>query len=121
MNQMFVMMNDLGRKTLKAARQFSEINLQTADRLTQQQMDLFSENLERGMSVAKRLNDVSGYKGLLNVQTEIAQELTEATAAYTRQTFKVITEAGNSVNDLFQKETKETRADIAQVASGKVA
>ena len=111
MNQMLVMMNDLSRNAVNAARQFSDINLRTAERLTQQQMDLLSANLERGMSVAKRLSDANGYKDVLNVQTEMAQELAEATAAHTRQTFEVLTEARNSVTELLQKEVKESVAN----------
>ena len=107
MNQMFDVMNGMGRDAFEAARQLGEVNLRTVDRLAEQQMELFSQNLERGTATVKRLTDAKDYKEVLSVQAEMAQALTETTTQQTRKTLAVLNEARNSVNDLVQKELKQ--------------
>ena len=107
MNQMFEMMNGMGRDAFEAARQLGEVNLRTVDRLAEQQMELFSQNLERGTTTVKRLTGAKDYKEDLSAQAEMAQALTETTTQQSRKTLAVLNEARNSVNDLVQKELKQ--------------
>ncbi len=107
MNQMIDMMNEMGRNAFEAARQLNEVNLQTVDRLAEQQVELFSQNLERGLSTAKRLTDAKGYTEILSVQADVAKEFAETTTQETRKTIAALTEARNTVNELLQKEMKQ--------------
>ncbi len=119
MNQVLDMMNDMSRNAFEAARQLGEINLRTMDRLAEQQLELFSENLERGVTTAKRLTDAKGYKDFVSVQADVVQDLAETTTQQSRKTIAVLTEARNSVNELFQKEFKEVVEKTAKAAQQK--
>ena len=119
MNQMFELMNEMGRNAFEAARQLGEINLRTMDRLAEQQLELFSQNLERGVTTTKRLADAKGYKDVLSVQADVAQDLAETATEQTRKTMAVLTEARNSVNELLQKELKEAAEKTAKAAQPK--
>ncbi len=116
MNQMFEIMNEMGRNAFEAARQLGEINLRTMDRLAEQQLELFSQNLERGVTTTKRFADAKGYKDVLSVQADVAQDLAETATEQTRKTMAVLTEARNSVNDLLQRELKEAAEKTAKAA-----
>ena len=107
MNQMIDMINAMGRNTFEAARQLGELNMQTVDRLAEQQVELFSQNLERGLTTVKRLTDAKDYKDVLSVQAEVAKEFTETTTQQTRKTIAALNEARNTANELFQKELKQ--------------
>ena len=119
MNQMLDMMNDMSRNAFEAARQLGEINLRTMDRLAEQQLELLSENLERGVNTAKRLTDAKGYKDFVSVQADMAQDLAETATQQSRKTIAVLTEARNSVSELFQKEFKEAVEKTAKAAQQK--
>ncbi len=119
MNQMLDMMNEMSRNAFEAARQLGEINLRTLDRLAEQQVELFSQNLERGVTTAKRLTDAKGYKDVLSLQADVAQDLAETTTQETRKTMAVLTEARDSVSELFQKELKDAVEKTAKAAQPK--
>ena len=119
MNQMFEMMNEMGRNTFEAARQLGEINLKTLDRLAEQQVELLNQGLESSVATAKRLTDAKGYKDILSVQADVAQELAETATQQTRKTMAVLTEARNSVSELFQKELKEAVEKTAKATQPK--
>ncbi len=121
MKQMIDMMNEMGRNAFEAARQLNEVNLQTVDRLAEQQVELFSQNLERGLTTVKRLADAKGYTDVLSVQADVAKELTETTTQETRKTVAALTEARNTVNDLFQKELKQAVEKTVKATQPKAA
>lgn len=121
MNQMIEMMNEMSRNAFEAARQLSEINVRTMDRLAEQQVELFSQNLEHGVSTVKRLTGAEGYKDVLSVQADVTQELAETSTQQTRKTMAVLTEARNSVNELLQKELKEAVDKTVKAAQPKAA
>ncbi len=107
MNQMIETMNEIGRNAFQAARQLNEVNLQTVDRLAEQQVELFSQNLERGLSTVKRLSGAKEYSEILSVQADAAKDLAETTTQETRKAIATLTEARNTVNELLQKELKQ--------------
>ena len=121
MNQIVETMTKIGRDAFEAARELSEVNMRTVERLGEQQLELFSQSLERGVFTVGRFADAKGYKEVLSVQADVAQELADTTTQQTRKTMAVLTEARNSVSELLQKELKQAVDSTVKATQPKTA
>ena len=103
------LMTDMTRSAYETAHQWAEINTDTLNTLTQQQLDMFGFGIERGFGMARKAMQVKDYKDVIAVQTEMAQEMAAMAAEETRKTMQVLRVSRKAVTGLLQ-----TRAERVQ-------
>lgn len=113
--------NTAGRQAYDFGRQLAEINLRAFDNLTAAQVKLWGDSVEKGFSQARRLADAKGPRDVLDVQMDMARELSQAAVEHGRQSVELLTGTRDELVKVYQKGFEQAAAEAQKAAPGKAA
>ena len=119
--QYFETMTDVGRRSYEFGQQLTDINLKAFDRLTSAQVKLWGDAMEKGLDKAKRLSEAKGYRDVLEVQMELAREMTQTAVEQGRTSMEVLTGTRDELMKAYEAGFREVAEEVQKSAPRKSA
>ncbi|MDZ7751748.1 MAG: phasin family protein [Gammaproteobacteria bacterium] len=114
--QYFDTMNDAGRQAYDFGRQLADINMRAFDRLTAAQTKAWSEAVEKGFAQARRLAEAKGYKDVVDVQMDMAQDASQSAVAQSRESVEVLTGTRDELVKAYEKGFAQAAGEVKKAS-----
>lgn len=115
-NPMLDNLSQTGQQAYNLALQVGELHLHTLDTLTSHHLGAWSDAVQKGFDRLQRLNQAKGYKEVVEVQLQAAQDLASGAVDSGRQTVEVLTGARDKYVAVWQKGLEQAAAEVKKVA-----
>jgi phasin family protein len=117
---MFEQLTEQFQSALKPANSLLAVNIQTFEKLTQQNTALVTGLVNDTMSYTKSLSDKKDLNGFMEAQKSFLEDLQEKFTAATKDTYGIISEAQEQAAEMF-KDAWSTAAPAAAKSASKPA
>jgi phasin family protein len=106
-NTIFENLNEVGKTSYESIKELYAINTNIARQLVEQQLALVNLGVDCANRQLKLAGEASGYKEVINGQSEIASDVSSKTLGIARNTVDILTESKEEVNTWFENGMKE--------------
>jgi phasin family protein len=115
-------LSDLGKSQVESALRFTELSMETTERIMRLQMEAARHAFEENAEIAKALAEATDPQELMSLRTRLAAKNAEQMLAYSRQVYDVAMESRAQMTDLVNQTLggfgKEVQAATEKVFKG---